>query len=169
MGTRRNFRKNLSGRIWRKFHRVPIFLCLACGYAPVRRGAAKGIHVAAVRNDTAQAEAGGWFAQELRAELAGRGRLDPDGAPGDELSAELVSITSVPTAAGADGALAFAVSAVLKVRVGAWEDTAAGSEDYASGVDVLGTEANRRAALRRLARTLAKEAIERYDVADRLK
>jgi len=32
----------------------------------------------------------------------------------------------------------------------------------------LGTEANRRAALRRLAHTLAREAIERYDVADRL-
>jgi hypothetical protein len=31
-------------------------------------------------------------------------------------------------------------------------------------VDVLGTEANRRAALRRLARTLAAEAIERYEV-----
>jgi len=144
-------------------------LCLACGYAPVRGAAAPRIHVAAVRNDTAQAEAGGLFAQELRAELAGRGRLDSDGATGDELAAELVSIASVPTAAAADGALAFAVSAVLRVRIGAWEDTAAGSEDYASGVDVLGTEANRRAALRRLARTLARETIERYDVLRRLK
>jgi hypothetical protein len=143
-------------------------LCVACGYAPVRR-AARGIHVAAVRNDTAQAEAGGLFAQELRAELAGRGRLDPDGAPGDELAAELVSITSSPTAAGADGALAFALSAVLRIRIGPWEDTAGGSEDYASGVDVLGTEANRRAALRRLARALARQAIERYDVAERLR
>jgi hypothetical protein len=119
-----------------------------------------------VRNATAQAEAGGWFAQELRAELAGRGRLD---AAGTELSAELLSITSVPTAAAADGAAAYAVSAALRVRVGTWEDVAAGSEDYASGVDLLGTEANRRAALRRLARALAREAIERYDVADRLK
>jgi hypothetical protein len=122
-----------------------------------------------VRNDTAQAEAGGLFAQELRAELAGRGRLDPGGAPSDELAAELVSITSVPTAAAADGALAYAVSSVLRVRIGAWEDTASGAEDYASGVDVLGTEANRRAALRRLARSLAREAIERYDVAERFK
>jgi hypothetical protein len=154
---------------WGRPQALLLVFAVACGYAPVRRAAPRGIHLAAVRNDTAQAEAGGLFAQELRAELAGRGRLDPDGAPGDELAAELVSIASLPTAAGADGALAFAVSAVLRVRIGGWEDTASGSEEYASGVDVLGTEANRRAALRRLARTLAREAIERYDVAGRFR
>jgi hypothetical protein len=33
---------------------------------------------------------------------------------------------------------------------------------------VLGTEANRRAALRRLLRFAAREAVERYDVSERL-
>ena len=44
-----------------------------------------------------------------------------------------------------------------------------GAEDYLAGVDVLGTEANRRAALRRLMRALAAEAVERYEVGQRFK
>src|SRR5204862_145776 len=53
------------------------------------------------------------------------------------------------------------------VQAGADADTVAGGEDFLTGVDVLGTEANRRAALRRLARALAVEAIERYEVSER--
>ena len=53
------------------------------------------------------------------------------------------------------------------MKVGDYTDTLGGSEDYLSGVDVLGTEANRRAALRRLARTVAREAVERYDVSEK--
>jgi hypothetical protein len=49
-----------------------------------------------------------------------------------------------------------------------YEDAATGAEDYLVGVDVLGTEANRRAALRRLATTLAREAVERMEIAARL-
>jgi len=51
-------------------------LLLGCGYAPARGGPARGLRVAAVKNDTAQAEAGGIFAAELGRELAARGRLE---------------------------------------------------------------------------------------------
>ena len=56
----------------------------------------------------------------------------------------------------------------LRIRAGDYADAVTGGEDYLTGVDVLGTEANRRAALRRLARSLAIEAIQRYEVSERL-
>ena len=137
-----------------------------CGYAPVRRTQAKALKVAAVRNDTAQAEAGGIFASELRTELSDRGRLDADGSPSPELQAELLSLTSFTTAAGSEGGAAFRLEAKLRVRAPSFEDVIVGSEDYLAGIDVLGTEANRRAALRRVARSVAHEAIERLEVAE---
>jgi len=126
------------------------------------------LRVSAVKNQTAQAEAGGIFAAELRGELAGRGRLASDSSQAPELSAELIALVAVPTVAGSEGASAFRLNATMIVRAGDYADTVAGGEEYLAEVDVLGTEANRRAALRRLAHTLAREAIERYDVADRL-
>lgn len=141
---------------------------LGCGYAPVRGGAGPGLRVAAVKNDTAQAEAGGIFAAELRRELSGRGRLEPDGSAAPELVAELVALRTAPSGVSAEGgAASYRIDAELRIRAGAWEDAVVGGEDYLTGVDVLGTEANRRAALRRLARVLAAEAIERYEVNER--
>jgi hypothetical protein len=141
---------------------------LGCGYAPVRGKPAQGLRVAPVKNDTAQAEAGGVFAAELRRELAGRGRLEPEGSSAPELVAELVALRSLPSGVGAEGgAASYRLDAELRLRAPAYEDAVAGGEDYLTGVDVLGTEANRRAALRRLARTLAAEAIERYEVNER--
>lgn len=142
-------------------------LFAACGYAPVKR-AQPALRVVEVRNDTALAEAGGIFAAELRTELAGRGRLD-ESETAPPLKTELISIRSLPTTAGTEGGSAFQVQVVMAASATGWSDQMAGSEDYLAGIDVLGTEANRRAALRRLARSLAREAIERYDVAQRLK
>ena len=125
--------------------------------------------MAPVKNATAQAEAGGIFASELRRELAGRGRLEPDESQAKELHAELVTLRSLPSGVGAEGgAASYRIDAELRVRAGDYADAVTGGEDYLTGVDVLGTEANRRAALRRLARALAAEAIERYEVAERL-
>ena len=143
--------------------------CAACGYAPVRGQKARALRVAAVKNATAQAEAGGLFAAAVRSELAGRGQLDPDGAASPELVLEVLSLRSVPGGSAGEGAASFRVDAEIKVKVGTWEDRVRSSEDYFSGIDVLGTEANRRAALRRVARTAAREAIDRYDVFERLK
>ncbi|MGE5047029.1 MAG: LPS assembly lipoprotein LptE [Deltaproteobacteria bacterium] len=148
-----------------------IGLCLAaCGYAPVRGRPAAGLRVAAVRNDTAEAEVGGVFAAELRRELAGRGMLEPDSSAAPELRAEVRALRSVPSGVSAEGgAASFRLDAELRLQTPEYTDTLAGGEDYLAGVDVLGTEANRRAALRRLMRTLAVEAIERYQVAQRFK
>jgi len=140
-----------------------------CGYAPVRGRSVEGLRVAPVKNATAQAEAGGIFASELRRELAGRGRLEPDESQAKELHAELVTLRSLPSGVGAEGgAASYRIDAELRIRAGDYADAVTGGEDYLTGVDVLGTEANRRAALRRLARALAAEAIERYEVAERL-
>jgi len=142
---------------------------LGCGYAPVRGRSFEGLRVAPVKNATAQAEAGGIFATELRRELAGRGRLEPDGSLAKELQAELVMLRSVPSGVGAEGgAASYRIDAELRIRAGDYADAVTGGEDYLTGVDVLGTEANRRAALRRLARSLATEAIQRYEVSERL-
>ena len=142
---------------------------LACGYAPVRGKPAQGLRVGPVKNGTAQAEAGGIFAAEFRRELAGRGRLEPDGSSAPELSAELLALGNNPSGVGAEGgAASYRLEGLLVVRAPGYADTVRGSEDYLIGIDVLGTEANRRAALRRLARTLAAEVIERYDVSVRL-
>ncbi len=127
----------------------------ACGYVPVRAQPSGGLRMAAVRNATAQAEAGGLFAEAFRAELAGVGRLDADGAPTPELLLQIVSLASVPSGSSGEGATSFRLNAVLALKVGDYEDVLRPSEDYLAGVDVLGTEANR--------------AIERYDVAMRLR
>src|SRR5207249_8004969 len=117
---------------------------LGCGYAPVRGRAQPGLRVGAVRNATAQAEAGGIFAAELRRELAGRGRLEADGSQAKELQAELVALRSVPSGVGAEGgAASYRIDAELRLRAGEWSDAVVGGEDCLTGVDVLGTEANR--------------------------
>jgi len=146
-------------------------LCTAaCGYAPVRNKPVQGLRVSAVRNLTAQAEAGGIFAAEIRRELAGRGRLEPEGSNSTELVVELLALQSGPSGVGAEGgAASYRLDAQLRVRAPGFDDLVAGGEDYLTGVDVLGTEANRRAALRRLARTLAATAMERYEVFERLR
>ena len=138
---------------------------VACGYAPVRGPSAKRWSVAAPRNDTAQAEVGGWLAQELRSELSTRGELD---SSGPEILPEILSLRSFTSAAGAEGAAAFRVEAQVALR-GAANDAVTGSEDYLAGVDVEGTEANRRAAIRRLFRSVSRELVERLEVAERLR
>lgn len=130
------------------------------------------IRVAAVQNYTAQVEAGGVFAGAIREELSARGRLASEGAAGPELTAELLSLASVPSALGAQGASAFSLSAIVRVSLRdasgvVYEDQARMGEDYLAGVDVLGTEANRRAALRRLARNVSRELLERMSVSAR--
>jgi len=134
----------------------------------VRKTPGHPLRVAAVKNATAQAEAGGLFAAELRSELAGRQRLAADSSSAPEMTAELISLRSVPTSSGTEGVAAYRLDAQLLVHIGYYQDLVADGENYLVGVDVLGTEANRRAALRRLARTLSREAIERYDVSERM-
>ncbi len=132
----------------------------------------QAIRVAGFQNYTAQVEAGGLFAAAVRDELSARGRLAPEGGSGPELTGELLSLASTPSALGAQGAFAFSLSATVRVRLRdgstvVYEDQLGQGEDYLAGVDVLGTEANRRAALRRLAHSLSRELLQRMSVAAR--
>jgi hypothetical protein len=147
----------------------------ACGYQIARPSdVPKGqpIRVAGFENYTAQVEAGGLFASALRAELAARGRLASEGGVGPELTGELLSLASTPSALGAQGAAAYNLSAAVRVRLRdgsavVYEDLVGLGEDYLAGVDVLGTEANRRAAMRRLSLRISRELLERMSVAAR--
>src|SRR5207302_8641409 len=112
---------------------------LGCGYAPVRGRAQPGLRVGAVRNATAQAEAGGIFAAELRRELAGRGRLAPDGSGSPELAAEVLMLRSLPSGAGAEGgATSYRLDAQLRVQAGELADTRPGGEDFLAGAGARG-------------------------------
>jgi Lipopolysaccharide-assembly len=145
-----------------------------CGYTLVRQGQLPGggaIAVESFRNNTAQAEAGGLFTAAAREQLGIRGRLAAEGDPDAPLlSGELVALRSSTSALGAAGAAVFRLAAELRVRVHRgpttlYEETAGGSEDYLQAVDVLGTEANRRAALRRLADSVLRDVLERMEAA----
>jgi len=151
-----------------------LFLLLAagCGYT-MARGGASPLRVSPSRNSTAQVEAGGLFASALREEVEARGRLSETEGP--LLQGELLALRSGPSAINAAGALAFRVDADLVLRVVepqgslSYEDRGSFSEDYLVGVDVLGTEANRRAALRRLLKAASRELIERYEISRRMR
>lgn len=149
-----------------------LVVAAGCGYA-MARGGASPLRVSPFRNSTAQVEAGGLFASALREEVDARGRLSETEGPA--LQGELLAVRSGPSAINAGGALAFRVDADVVLRVvepaGAvsYEDRGTFSEDYLVGVDVLGTEANRRAALRRLAKAASRELIERYEISRRMR
>jgi hypothetical protein len=91
------------------------------------------------------------------------------------LEAALLTVRSVPSAFNAASAAAYRLEAELRVRLAdaggavVYEDLQTGGEDYLAGIDVIGTEANRRAALHRLAAALAREAIDKMEVAERLR
>jgi hypothetical protein len=137
----------------------------ACGYSLAHKGA-QPLRVSAVRNDTAEAEAGGLLAAGLRSEL----RLAAESAQAaPALDGELLALRSYTSSLGGDGAQAFRIEAQVRLRTAGYEDMLTGSEDFLAGVDVLGTEANRRAALRRVLRQVSRELVERLEVAGRLR
>ena len=147
---------------------------VGCGYQLVRQGELPGggpLRVAAFKNLTAQAEAAGFFSAAARVQLAARRRLAEEG---DEqaavLEGDLVALRSSTSVLGAAGAGAFRLDAELRLRVRkgdavSYFDNSSGSEDYLQGVDVAGTEVNRRAALRRLAEAVVRTALERMEAA----
>jgi hypothetical protein len=148
-----------------------------CGYSFTHGGrlprGAESLRVAAVDNRTAQAEAGGIVGGALRDELSARGQLSAEGAAAPVAELQLVALRSATSALSGSGAFAFRLDAEVRLRVRAasgepiYEDQALLGEDYLAGEDVVETEANRRAALRRLSRALARELVERMAAAGR--
>ena len=145
-----------------------------CGYHLTAAGAGfpQGIHkvfAPVIVNRTAEPGLEGTFTEALREQLARGGYLGGEGSEG-RLEGELLSVTATVAqlAPGTSGALTYRVSAVLRVRLFRDHTLLAqtdvtGSEDYLPALrpDVLTTEANRQAAIRRLASALATDAVTR--------
>lgn len=146
-------------------------LC-GCGYAFTATGGAlpggaSSLAVPVFENRTSEAQAGALFADALRDALARRTRLTTSSDASARVEGVVSSIGGGPSALAAGSSVgAFRVEAVVELSVveGArvlYTDRVAGGEDYLPGVDLLGSEANRRAALTRLARSLMAEALSR--------
>jgi hypothetical protein len=151
--------------------------CLAqpgCGYHFTAAGAAfpqgiQKVFAPVIVNRTTEPALEGVFTEALREQLARSGRLGGEGSEG-RLEGELLAVGAgvAQLAPGTSGALTYRVSATLRVRLFRGERLLAltdvtGTEDYlpALRADVLTTEANRQAAIRRLASALAADAVAR--------
>ncbi len=154
---------------------VLLLLC-ACGYRFTAPGGALPEGIRAVRapvfeNHTGEATAEIFFTQAFREQLTRAGTLGSDDAEA-VVEGSLESVTGAVVLAGIDrssgqGKLpTYRLSAAVHLRLQKEgrvlsETTVSGSEDYLSGADLLLTEANRSAALRRLAEQLMREGYER--------
>jgi hypothetical protein len=127
------------------------------------------VSVPVILNRTTEPGMDAVFTEALRDQLSRTGHLGGQGSEG-RLEAELLAVTAgvAQLAPGTSGALTYRISATLRVRL--FKDgtllattDVAGSEDYlpALRADVITTEANRQAALRRLANAIATDAIAR--------
>lgn len=143
----------------------------ACGYGFAVGGATlpegvERVWVPVFANGSTDAEAGALFAEALAAALARAGR---DGGPGASARAEgrVVRVEARPAATGPDGRDVgmYRVAAEVEIRLVREGRTLcvrrfAGEEDFLPTVDLLGIEASRRQALRRLADRLMARAAD---------
>ena len=156
---------------------LPVTVCLvalACGYHFTAAGAGfpqgiQKVFAPVIVNRTPEPGLEGVFTEALREQLARGGHLGGEGSEA-RLEGELLSVTALVAqlAPGTSSALTYRLSAVLRVRL--YKDRTLlaqidvnGSEDYLPALrpDVLTTEANRQAAIRRLASALATDAVAR--------
>jgi Lipopolysaccharide-assembly len=160
---------------------------LGCGYRFTSRsvGLPEGVHSVCApvfRNDTPEPGLEVLFTEAFRQELVRAGRLGGTGACEASVEGVVVAVSSAPTitaepsyqgtplAAGAQLA-SYRASAAVLLRLSkegrvVSETTVSGNEDFVPGTtnasgDILEAEANRRAALHRLAETLMREGLDR--------
>lgn len=144
-----------------------------CGYRFAAPGAAlpggvRAVAVPMLSNRTAEPSADAALTLALREQLARAGRLAA-GVPDAVLEGTLLSVSGAPLlTAGPLPVYRLAGAAQLVLKRGdavLAQVTVSGSEEFPSGPDVLLTEANRGAALRRLCEGLAREGLERLSAA----
>lgn len=157
--------------------RAPLALALvvalaACGYRVTAPNAAlpaglTAVSVPVFMNRTAEPAAELAFTRALREQLERAGRLGGSDAPG-RLEGTLLVVSGSPylTAPTLPRQPAFRLAASVQLQlfkggVSVSQVTVSGSEEFVSGADVLLTEANRGAALQRLADALMREGLER--------
>jgi len=153
---------------------VSFLLASGCGYHATASGPGfpqgiRRVFAPVIVNRTTEPGLEGVFTEALREQLARTGHLGGEGSEG-RLEGELLAVGAgvAQVAPGLPTALTYRVSATLRVRLFrdgtmlSWTDVT-GTEDYlpALRADVLTTEANRQAALRRLASALAADAVAR--------
>lgn len=141
-----------------------------CGYrvvAPASElpGGLRQVHVPIFANATSEPGAEGFFTQALRENYLRAGRLGDASAPG-RIDGTIVSVSSFPLVASPGRLPNYRFQASVRlalVREGVALNTitVTGGEDYPAGADVLSSETNRGAALRRLAESLMREGAER--------
>ena len=162
-------KRSLAALLW-----VAFLAQSGCGYHFTAAGAGfpQGIHkvfAPVIVNRTTEPGLEGTFTDALREQLARGGHLGGEGSEG-RLEGELLSVSGgvAQLAPGTSGALTYRVSAVLRIRLFRDHTLLAqtdvtGYEDYLPALrpDVLTTEANRQAAIRRLASALATDAVAR--------
>lgn len=154
--------------------RVFLFLAVvgtACGYrftaggAPLPEGI-RTVEVPIFNNKTAEPGLETTFTRAMRFQVA-RAGLDSNKNAEAEIRGELLTVTGVPTLITVGGALAsYRLSCTARfvlVKNGRTLSQAqlTAAEDYLPGADVLESEANRGAALQRLAQTMARDAYDR--------
>lgn len=156
---------------WRRWL-LPAALALSlagCGYRFTPRGGelpggVRALRVPVFRNLTAEPGVEGVFTDALREELERTGRLGGDGADATALGVVTELRDSSPIYQKS-----YRVEAVVTLRVERAggtlaEITVRGAEDYSpsqSKPAILEHEARRRMAMRRLAQSLARQAVER--------
>lgn len=141
-----------------------------CGYrviAPVSDLPAglASVHVPVFTNATSEPGAEAFFTQALRENYLRAGRLGQADAPG-RIDGTLIGVASSPLVNSPGRLPNYRLQVVVKLvlvkdGVALQSVQVAGGEDYPAGADILSSETNRGAALRRLAEALMREGAER--------
>jgi hypothetical protein len=160
----------LSARM-RALSALALVAAFGCGYrftaggAPLPEGI-RAVQVPIFANKTAEPGLETAFTQAMRLQLARAGLDSPPNAEA-QIEGEILAVSAAPTLVTPTGSLAsyrLSVSARLRlVKSGRTLSNVQinGAEDYLPGVDVLESEANRAAALQRLAQTLMRDGYDR--------
>lgn len=140
-----------------------------CGYGfavggPQLPAGVDSVYVPVFLNDSGDAEAGALFADVLAESLARSGKAGGPSAPA-RIEGRVLRISAQPAATGPDGfgVGAYQLRGAVRLTLRRGTETLcvrelAGSELYLPAQDLLGLEASRREALRRLARKLLSDA-----------
>ena len=161
----------------KRAHGLVLLLC-ACGYhftagGPGFAGGVRSVYVPVVVNKTAEPGLEVVFTEALRDQLGKEGVLGGENSPA-HLEGEILGVSAGPavvassSAARPSQALSYRVTVVLRVKLYRGSELltqtdVSGGEDYLQGQrpDILSVEANRVAALKRLAAALAQDAYVR--------
>lgn len=144
---------------------VCLLASAGCGYrfttGHALAGGARAAYVPVFVNRTAEPTLEVVFTQALREQLAHEGLAAQDAMASVRLEGELVAV-SPPAPNPAGGSYSLNATAVLRLtkegRLVA-STVVGGTEEYLAGADILLTEANRGAALRRMAAAMMKDGL----------